>query len=281
MSFINLKDIIMSFINKKNINTDLANYSPITAILDGKFPIAEKVERLTTAVYLVTSNLSDSEPAKWEIKNESLVLLNSAISLSDMSFPETARLELFRSAIKIVSILEVLGIGGSISVMNFLVLKKEFENLIVFLDKLKGSDQLERETIPEGLLGKQLRKSVKYGAADERKNLKDKAIFSKGQVSILKDNKLGMSFRDETLSDDSSFIKDKNSRAEIIKKTLQNGKSFTVNDFLEIIPGFSKKTILRELVSLMNVGVLKREGNRRWSKYSLADAKVQNVQDGQ
>lgn len=72
------------------------------------------------------------------------------------------------------------------------------------------------------------------------------------------------------ISDGEKNIKDKNNRQDIIKSMLKSGVKLTIKDFAKNIKGCSEKTIQRELISMVSSGVLKKEGERRWSKYFLA-----------
>lgn len=58
-------------------------------------------------------------------------------------------------------------------------------------------------------------------------------------------------------------------RAERIKTVLEAKPQATVKDVAEIITDVSEKTIQRELNSLIEKGQVKREGERRWSRYSV------------
>lgn len=58
-------------------------------------------------------------------------------------------------------------------------------------------------------------------------------------------------------------------RAERIKTVLEAKPQATVKDVAEIITDVSEKTIQRELNSLIEKGQVVREGERRWSKYSV------------
>ena len=58
-------------------------------------------------------------------------------------------------------------------------------------------------------------------------------------------------------------------RAERIKTVLEAKPQATVKDVAEIITDVSEKTIQRELNSLIEKGQVLREGERRWSKYSV------------
>jgi hypothetical protein len=58
-------------------------------------------------------------------------------------------------------------------------------------------------------------------------------------------------------------------RAERIKTVLEAKPQATIKDIAEIITDVSEKTIQRELNSLIEKGQVLREGERRWSKYSV------------
>lgn len=58
-------------------------------------------------------------------------------------------------------------------------------------------------------------------------------------------------------------------RAERIKTVLEAKPQATIKDIAEIITDVSEKTIQRELNSLIEKGQVYREGERRWSKYSV------------
>jgi DNA-binding transcriptional ArsR family regulator len=58
-------------------------------------------------------------------------------------------------------------------------------------------------------------------------------------------------------------------RAERIKTVLEAKPQATVKDIAEVITDVSEKTIQRELNSLIEKGQVEREGERRWSRYSV------------
>jgi len=59
-------------------------------------------------------------------------------------------------------------------------------------------------------------------------------------------------------------------RAVRIKTVLEAKPEATIKDISEVITDVSEKTIQRELNSLIEKGQVIREGERRWSKYSVA-----------
>ena len=59
-------------------------------------------------------------------------------------------------------------------------------------------------------------------------------------------------------------------RAERIKTVLEAKPQATVKDIAEVVTDVSEKTIQRELNSLIEKGQVIREGERRWSRYSVS-----------
>lgn len=58
-------------------------------------------------------------------------------------------------------------------------------------------------------------------------------------------------------------------RQNIIINEIKNKGQLTIRDLVGKIEGCSEKTVQRELLALVDSGVLKKEGERRWSKYSV------------
>ncbi len=61
----------------------------------------------------------------------------------------------------------------------------------------------------------------------------------------------------------------KNSRQSIIISLLKRKKEIMIKDVSPLIDGCSEKTIQRELLAMVEAGILKKEGEKRWSRYSL------------
>ena len=58
-------------------------------------------------------------------------------------------------------------------------------------------------------------------------------------------------------------------RATILHFVLQN-KAVSIKEICAIVPDCSEKTVQRELITLIGQGLIKREGERRWSVYKPA-----------
>ncbi len=58
-------------------------------------------------------------------------------------------------------------------------------------------------------------------------------------------------------------------RRNTILKLIKDKREVTIREVSVVVPDVSEKTIQRELLNLVSEGVLKKTGEKRWSKYSL------------
>jgi hypothetical protein len=62
----------------------------------------------------------------------------------------------------------------------------------------------------------------------------------------------------------------KTDRQDLIINTIVHKGELSIKDLAAVIKGCSEKTIQRELLSLVERGILSKIGERRWSRYSIA-----------
>lgn len=62
---------------------------------------------------------------------------------------------------------------------------------------------------------------------------------------------------------------DQSARLERIKTVLEAKGEATIKDIADVVNDCSEKTIQRDLNNLINQGAVKREGERRWSRYTI------------
>lgn len=259
---------------------------------------SKKCERLATAIYLVTNFLSDTEPMKFRLRALSLELVRDASFAKNGSQTAEANvLEALRAnIIETLSLLELAFIAGLVSEMNFTILKREYASLRDTIEIKKSS----RESRTDSILGDNFFASSEP-ASSPRPNLG----YSRGQAfvhtepALSKGHSIGqtttpMSDRNikgqmvpkkeeranfgpkvgtqYTPSATPRAITDvaKESRRTRILKLVKDSREVTIKDIATHFADLSEKTIQRELVSLVDSGVLKKFGERRWSRYALA-----------
>lgn len=207
-----------------------------------------KVERLVSALYMVTDFINSNDPLKWRMRKAGVVLLTEVGKLTELA--PTDRKKVLRAASEAatesLSLLEVAANAGLISRMNYTLLKKEFANAPLLLERAGKTEPVK----PIGQISK-------YSIG-----------HSIGQIKIIKDKKLLMPMGQNSLT--TSKVK-KEARKEQIKKVFDGGKSFSLSEMSDMFRDFGSKMLQRDLNDLIKDGVLKKIGNKRWSRYSLAN----------
>lgn len=233
--------------------------------------VHKRTEKLIAALYMVTGLLCDQEPIKWKVRKLASNVLDSVLELKNLSFDFDMK-KFENSVFQIISLLQVSRISGLVSEMNFSILNREFE---LFLKQVSDF-KLESEkvvTFPEGFFNEQ---SLNEEISANKNLLKDKPSI-KGQYNERHENSFNNPISDfkgqsnfEKNNRNSNIVLKKNNRTEIILSLAKKMGKIMIKDVSGEIKDCSEKTIQRELLLLVKNGVLKKEGERRWSKYSLA-----------
>jgi len=270
--------------------------------------LCKKTEKLATALYLITGFLSDNEPIKWSVRSSGLTVLSDVTDLGNAVVSEmTHKVKKIMSDIeKTVSLLEIAATAGFISEMNLSVLREEYLSLVhtlaarkkgglqesfVFAREffaVRGIPRRENEETFKGQVKDINRSTSTIGenaASPDRVSNSVRNVPSitrpsnfsspsrtnanmsveSGKVITDSSNHLGItevspkkveikSRRDTILQ----LIKDKGPKGEL-----------SIKDITTHFADCGEKTIQRELATLVITGVLKKTGDRRWSKYSL------------
>ncbi|MDQ5893206.1 MAG: hypothetical protein QG640_217 [Patescibacteria group bacterium] len=217
--------------------------------------LTKKSEKIASALYLVTSVIKDDDSIKWKIREEAMSFISTALLFKATSPLEKDRaLESFSASSEtLISFLNICMISGLISRMNSTIIIHELELLMEFLSK-----NIPKEVHSAGYI-----LSDSFFATDVQPTL------SNSQVATDKGHK-NHSRTDDMNKNKALMIKDKkNSRQENIIGLLKKDSNLTIKDFTKVIKDCSEKTIQRELILLVEKGVIKRVGERRWSTYSL------------
>lgn len=219
----------------------------------------KKTEKLASAIYMVTNLFSDNEPMKWVLRKKISDLVSFILNYKDV--PESGMSDFANNAktrvLELVSMLEISSLGGLISKMNFSILKQEFLNLLGVFD---SSDDTKR--------------GVSFGSIP--KNFFDvsdpvyvKSFYKSHTLDKQNDSRTVSSVVPKDINREDLSVPKRSNRQNIIIGLLKKKKELTIKDIALVIRDCSEKTIQRELISLISSGVIKRNGERRWSKYSL------------
>jgi len=230
--------------------------------------IFKKTEKITAGLYLVSGLLKDEEPIKWELRDRGIDLLSSSFSASN-SLPgdKNAIIQsLFTAALETLSLLNVAKISNLISDMNHKLLVREIDNVVLMLrDRLAESAENAGYVLSEAFFKTPDMFSTGFKLAN-KSNVAGVGYGQKGN-----EKSLGNFYQsnDRVYKGHDSGNDKKTQRQEAIISTLKTQSNLTIKDFSKVIKDCSEKTIQRELIELVNKGIVKKEGERRWSKYSL------------
>ena len=226
----------------------------------------KKAEKITAALYLVSSLLKDTEPLKWELREKAVGMISSSISLNSIEPTDKNGIlqSLFSVSLETLTLLNIASLAGLISDMNHSILKSEIESIVSLL-KEKVLEDTERA----GYI-----LSDSFFRTDFKMEPRAESVtgnISQGQLNSNVNSPSNIATQSKPKNKEKVALKDKkNDRKTVITTLLKKQSNLTIKDFVKVIHGCSEKTIQRELLELVEEGTVKKEGERRWSTYSLA-----------
>ena len=262
--------------NKKNqdkkivegINDTFAvlDYTSIFHNKDFEVYVFKRLEKISQAVHMLGSLLTDNEPAKLRLKELSFILISRGMNLSDSGHTSFDTIKKILSTLaEIYSIFEIIQLSQLMSEMNCRIMKEEIGRLLNTINSNNDFLRRNKTYLTKDFFGLD---DYKIGETISTTPSQIQKEYYKGQKDI-KDSESysgNVPNRKEVVHVPQE---DKNKRQEMILSMLKDNKVLTVKDFSKEIKGCSEKTIQRELLSLVSSGTLKKEGERRWSRYSI------------
>ncbi len=214
--------------------------------------IYKKTERLAKAIHLIAPAFAGSTSLRNRIDAIAIGLVDAAILP-----PLTARTALSRELLALSSILAMSRTGGLLSPMNAEIIAHEAR---VLLQEVAAYEE-PRLFLDEGLTLADIAKSTTR--KDSPQNSVP-AVTPKHTIRATPNSGKGHIKDVENVSD--IYIKD---RREAILSVIKNKGSASIKDISTLIRNVSEKTIQRELLSLIEAGMVLKKGERRWSTYSI------------
>jgi len=260
--------------------SSLANFESLSFFKNNEscLYVHKKTSRLISALYLLTGLLSENEPLRTRLRTQGLDLISKSLfsSINFSVVSDKTRSEFTAGILEIISLLEIAQISHLISLMNHEVMVMEFRSLLQVIDEkypASNSSTLQsdffaiQEQLPVSaaplntLVGgfSQVAKS-NINSGDNRSNFSSNAVIKDNSESNvlykLPPKKIIKPFA-------------KPNRSQQILALMKKDKLMTIKDFATYIKDCSEKTLQRELLSLVAIGTIRKEGERRWSRYSL------------
>lgn len=264
--------------------------------------IAHKAEKIASAIYLITSFFPQQEPLKWKLRTLSAEFVSLCLFIKDNIFVggDSVSLEVRSLVLEMRSLASVAKNAGLISEPNFVLLREELDKYLEWLGLPTGlSEENGRAVLSskffEGDKALEAPKNSLPTQETERsvdkphQEVKDRFIRDtrasntshekEGLLPKLSDITQGHKTshpqtpeksKPDGLKAFGAVSVKKNSRQSIIINLLKRKKEVMIKDITPLVNGCSEKTVQRELLAMVQAGVLKKVGEKRWSKYSLA-----------
>ena len=269
-------------ISKEN-KTDLSNEIKLFGKSPSALYVLKKAERLVAALYLVSDLFPNDDPLRVSLRSRGLYVLSLIANQGRENGEQENMVSLVQDAIgEIVSMLNIATMMNNLSSMNYDVLEHEYCSLLEFI-LTKGSSFVPQGrsfdkdffNVPNDFVSKTLDpwgtnlwratkdKGQYKGQFEQRISISDNyALSSKGQPP----NVTGGAHGSNGLIE--SEYRHTKRRSVILDVVNRRGR-VSVKDISQYVKDCSSKTLQRELLSLVAEGVLKKEGERRWSTYTI------------
>lgn len=209
----------------------------------------KRAERLSSAVFLVSNTITDSDELRTKIRNLALNLVEYCVAIKDKITDGELKpvLKIESVLMEMASLLDIASVSGLVSPMNASILKQEFDFVIKDLNEL-------------------------HQYCNEKSEI-SQDFFKENGHNLMPESLTLMSLSPKLIKQEEAVGKGRNNRKEHREKAiielLKAKSNIGIKDISKSIKGCSEKTIQRKLISLIKDGMVKKEGERRWSKYSL------------
>ena len=205
--------------------------------------IRKKVIELTTAVCRVTDTFPKDEILKTTLKEQALKILQITSHFAGMGKKSEGEKVLAEIAV-IYSYLEVSKRLGLNNPLNFDVLNRGYKTLEDIITVMSLSTEFKKEFVS----------AIDHATTKKEARNNSRIIDSKEPLK-----------RQETASKKTDI----NKRQRMILEHLKEKHRAKVSDFFTVFDGLSPKTIQRDLQNLVERHILAKDGEKRWTTYTL------------
>jgi hypothetical protein len=258
---------------------DNSNPLPGINVTDSPVSISySKTNKLIMALYMVTDVMDSNEPIRYKLRNLGADILTDIYSKPNQALGKIAQ---------VMSFLEIALTVKMVTEMNANILKKEFAELKKSVDELThknpflGAEDVDlsdffQSNLPEASATLDTRKSLslKEGSKSNSVGVQKGSTL----MSALKkmSDKMPSKTGAKTAVDFDALKKER--RDQIKDIVSKNSNGVTITDIRKFAYGTlascGEKTLQRELIAMVKENVLKKTGEKRWSRYFLASSRA-------
>lgn len=223
----------------------------------------KKAERLAKALHLIAPAFTDAPTLKERMDRIAVGLIDAAVLP-----PTTSREALSTELLTLSGMLAMARSGGRLTPMNADLIAREAHALLA---EVAGYEEprLAFDEIPT------LAALAKLAPVSESARLRslarvsyDPMLENSEEAPQVKGQSKGH-IKDKTLKEQGTATPGSSRRDAILAVLRAKGASY-IKDISLVVRDVSEKTIQRELSALVSEGVVKKQGDRRWTTYELA-----------
>ncbi len=220
--------------------------------------IVRKSEKLSAAIHIVTSYLKDSEPIRNRMRSVALDIVQIVSDAERLS--ANGQPAVIARCVEMASLLDTAELSRMIAKSNVSMIGTEYAALATFIrdryTSMKHVLQLGASAL-----------SVERKSAQRNKPQPDEPNHAQTSRQTPQQTAVPNPFIVHQSSQTNPITESR--RSQILNLVDDKGV-ISIKDAVAAISGVSEKTVQRELGSLVDDGVLKKTGERRWSTYSRA-----------
>lgn len=244
----------------------------------GNLVLYKKSERICAATFAVSDSIN-SDSLRERVRAEALNVFSGvrdAIARRGSVTPSDADV-LALGAISLASVLELACRAGEITESNYLLMRQECSRLaeVIVETASRAEGSLDRSIFDTGVREEEgdVGRPALSAPRQNPRLARSQADSFKGHVKdTKKDSGNLVSFKGSARDFVANLSYSIEDREMKIIEVVKSKEKVSIKDIVETMPDVGEKTVQRALISLVSRGVLKKEGERRWSRYAMAQA---------
>jgi hypothetical protein len=234
--------------------------------------IYKRIERIVVAVTYIATQIKDSEVLRSDTHRIASDITHAAIVLHDgfHTSIQTGKVEVLLSHMRhLLTHIDMLRAAGALSDSNLELLKGAIVRVTQLLQSSCNSPLADNSSVLQDILGK----------GHEAIGTPQEIVNDRNYVQVPAQSKALPNPRTETskaplvlpkpdIAKQVHLPRGNDDRRAALLAVIEARGAVTIRDLVAVVPGISEKTIQRELLGMIQDGILVKEGERRWTTYS-------------
>jgi hypothetical protein len=240
-------------------------------------PLVTKAEKVVSALYMVVSYIDQSDPIVSSLKHAGLSLLESLYESKTDGYRTGTSGNFGQTYQALTSLIRIAKVSEIMSAMNADILLRN----LAHLEQEKIEEENKTFVLPQDFfetaidtvrIEKQVERPVLQERISHAPTLLEKREherISPAPYESIKKEFTTPHTREISTGKKLDLALKLSRRNTLLKLTKDKG-SVSIKECVSVINDCSEKTIQRELTALVDQKILKKTGDKRWSRYSLA-----------